>query len=43
MNKITFDKEKLIQLLLDIQADAVHGNIRYAEDFKKLLEELKDE
>jgi hypothetical protein len=43
MDKITFNKEELIQLLLEIQADAVHGNIRYAEDFKKLLEGLKDE
>ena len=43
MKKIELDKEQLLQLFLDIQADAVHGNIRYAEDFKKLLEEIIDE
>jgi hypothetical protein len=41
MKEITISEKDFINLLLDLQVEIVHGKIRSAEEFKKLLEEIK--
>ena len=41
MKEITITEKEFIKLLLDLQVEIVHGKIRSAEEFKKLLEEIK--